>query len=223
MSKNAVELVQNKKSLELLQLTFLGSKAKHSLETYSRPEQTKSFPQGGKIQNGDTRNHQDLPPTRGVGYLNRFEGCLLPYTNTGTIQKISESSHPGSDIPVNGTAIRFVHSIHRVHCSGKGGETDGHTQGYKDPPVPRRLVGESQVPPSLFPAYIGSSKNVSGTRLAGESTEIRAGAQTSLRLCRLPVRPQIQSDLHQTVGRTFNKKYWHCYPNRLVQSSNSCL
>ena len=50
------------------------------METYCRYEQTKSLPQGGEIQNGDTRNHQDILPSRGVGYLNRFQGCLLPYT-----------------------------------------------------------------------------------------------------------------------------------------------
>ena len=33
--------------------------------------------------------------------------------------------------------------------------------------------------------------NVSATGLAGELTEIRAGAQTRLRFCRLPVRPQV--------------------------------
>ena len=61
----------------------------------------------------------------------------LPYTNTGTIQEISEISHPSSDIPVQGTAIRIVHSTHGVYCDSKGGKTDGHTGGYKDPPVPR--------------------------------------------------------------------------------------
>ena len=64
------------------------------------------------------------------------KGSLLPYTNTGTVQEISEISCPGSNIPVQSTAIWFVHST-QVHCSSKGGETDGHTQGYKDPPVPR--------------------------------------------------------------------------------------
>ena len=54
--------------------TFLGSKTTQPLETYSRSEQTKSF--------GD---HQDHPPTMGVGYLNRFQGRLLPYTNTGAV------------------------------------------------------------------------------------------------------------------------------------------
>ena len=166
----------------LLQPTFLGSKTTQPLETYSRSEQTKLF--------GD---HQDPPPTRGVGYLNRFQGSLLPYTYTGTIQEIPEISHPRSGIPDQGPAIRFVHSTHGVHCDTKGGETDGYTQGFKNPPVPRRLVGESQIPPGLSPTYTGTSKNVSAPGLAGELREIGAGAQTRLRFCRLPVRPQVWS------------------------------
>ena len=59
MDKDAVEPVQIS---GLLQPTFFGSKIRQPLETYSRSEQTKPF--------GD---HQDLPPTRGVGYLNRFQ------------------------------------------------------------------------------------------------------------------------------------------------------
>ena len=55
-------------------------------------------------------DHQDLPPTRGVGYLNRFQGHLLPYTYTGSIQEIPEISHPMSGIPVQGPAIWFVNS-----------------------------------------------------------------------------------------------------------------
>ena len=130
----------------LLQLTFLGSKTTQPFEAYSRSEQTKPF--------GD---HQDLPPTRVVGYLNRLQGRLLPYTYTGTIQEIPEISHPRSGIPVQGPAIRFAHSTHGVHCDTKGGETDGYTQGFKNPPVPR-LVGESQIPPGLSPTYTRTSK-----------------------------------------------------------------
>ena len=163
------------------------------METYIRSEQIESFPQGGEIQNGDTGNHQNIPLTRGVGHLNRFQGRLLPYTNTGTVQKISQISCSGSDLPVHGSVFWFVHSSLGVHCSSKRGETDGHTQGYKDPPVPRRLVGEGQIPPGLSPAYSGSSKNMSGTRLDGEFGKVRAGTQTDLRFCRLPVRPQGRS------------------------------
>ena len=48
-----------------------------------------------------------------------------------------EISHPRSGIPVQGPAIRFVHSAIGVHRDTKGGEIDGHTQGFKKPPVPR--------------------------------------------------------------------------------------
>ena len=58
----------------------------------------------------------------------------------------------------------------------------------QNPPVPRRLVGESQVPPNLSPAYPNSSENVSRPRLVGKCGEIRAGAQTG----RLPVRSQVR-------------------------------
>ena len=111
----------------IFQPTIFSPKAQQ-VETYIRSEQTESFPQGEEIQNGDTGNHQDIPPTRGVGHLNRFQGHLLPYTNTGTIQEIPETSYPGSDIPIQSTSFRSVHSTHGVHCSSKGGETDGCTQ-----------------------------------------------------------------------------------------------
>ena len=170
------------------QPTIFGAQIQQHVETYTRSEQFKPISQGSKVQSGDTGNHQNLSPTRGVGYLNR----LLPHSNTGIIQEISEISRPGSDIPVQSTDIRFVHSTHGVHCSTKGGETDFHTQGCKDPPIPRRLVGESQIPPNLSPAYTGSSNNVSTVRLAGDFREIRARTKTSLRFCRLPVRPQVR-------------------------------
>ena len=38
------------------------------MEAYTRSEQTKSIPQGGEIQNGDTGNHQNIPPTGGVDH-----------------------------------------------------------------------------------------------------------------------------------------------------------
>ena len=101
-----------------------------------------------------------------------------------------------------------------VHCSCKGGETDGHTQGYKNPPVPRRLVREGQIPPDLSPAHPRSSENIPRTRLAGECRKIRTGTKANLRFCGIPVRPQ---------GRTFRTKYYKFYHYRLVQSSSSCL
>ena len=174
----------------VFQLTISSPKAQQQMEANTGPKQTKPFPQGGKVHNGDTGNHQNIPPTRGVGHLSRFQRCLLPHTNTRTIQEIPTIPCPGPDLSVQSTALWSVHIAHGVHCVSKGGETDGHTPGYKDPPVPRRLVGESQVLSNLSPAHPKLSPNMPGTRLGGEFREIRTGTQTGLRLCRLPVRPQ---------------------------------
>ena len=76
-------------------------------------------------------------------------------------------------------------------CYSKGSETDGITQACKDPPVPGQLVSESQIPPSLSPAYSRISRNLSEVRSAGELGEIRPGPQTSLQLHRLRVRAEL--------------------------------
>ena len=68
----------------VFQPTISSPKTQQQMEANTRPKQAKPFPQGGKIQNGDTGNHQNFPPTRGVGHLSRFQRCLLPHTNTGT-------------------------------------------------------------------------------------------------------------------------------------------
>ena len=140
---------------ELSQPAIFGPKTKQQVETYLGSKPSESFPQGGKIQNGDAGNHQDFPTTRGMGHLNRLQGRLFPHTNTGTVQEISEISCSGTDVSIQGTALRSVHSSLGVHSSSKRGETDGHAPKYKDPPVPGRLVGESHIPSGLSPAYSG--------------------------------------------------------------------
>ena len=176
----------------VLQPTVFSSKIQQQVEANTGSKQFKRFPQSGKVQDGDTGNHQNIPPARRVGHLSRLQRCLLSHTDTGTIQKISTFSCPGPDLPVQSIAFRPFHSAHGVHCISQRGETDGHTQGYKNPPVPRRLVGESQIPTPLSPTHPTPGQDVPEPRLAGESREIRTGTQTSIRLRRLPVRPQVR-------------------------------
>ena len=175
----------------VFQPTFSSSQTQQQMETNSGSEQIKPIPQSGEIQNGNTGNHPNIPPTRGVGHLSRLQRRLLPHTNTGTIQEIPQISYPGPDLPIQGTTLWSVHSSHGIYGSGQRSETAGLTQGYKDPPVPRRLVGQSQIPPNLSPSHPNYGQDVPGSGLAGELRQIRTGAQTGLQLRRLPVRPQV--------------------------------
>ena len=196
---------------------ILGPKTQQQVETYLGPEQIKSLPQGGKLQNGDTGNHQDIPPTRRVGNVHRLQGRLLPHTHTGTVPEILEISRPGQDIPVQSPSFRALNSTHGVHCNSQRGKANGNTQGYKDPPVPRRLAGESPFLPGLPPTHSRTCTIMSKFRLAGEFGKIGVGAQAGFQLRRLPVRPQFRSGPTDTgpVAQPTRENFKHNLPTDL--------
>ena len=188
MNKNAIELVHKHNSLGFFNRLFLVPKPNNKWRPILDLSNLNLFLKAEKFK-------METPETirtslqQGEWVTSR---CLLPHSNTGTIQEILEISCPGPDLPVQSTSFRFINSAHGVHCNSKGGETDGHTQGYKDPPVPRRLVGENHLPPALSRAYTGPSNSVPEIGLAGEHGKVRTGTEASFQLCRLPVRPRVR-------------------------------
>ena len=191
----------------VLQPTIPGSQTQQQMEANPRFEQSKSFSQNRKIQDGDSGNHQNLSPTRRVGNLHRLQGSIFPHSQTGTVKEILEISRPRTDLSVQSSPFRSIHSSHGVHCHSKGGKTYGHSEGYKDPPIPRRLVGESHIPPGLSPTYTGPSTTVQTFRLAGEHRKVGIGTQASFQLRRLPIRPPVRSGPTDTgqVGKPTGK------------------
>ena len=145
----------------VLQPAFFGTQTQQPVETYPGPEHPEHLPKHRVVQNGDPRDNKNLLTDRGVGHLHRLQGRILPHTNSQSVQEVH--AFPGSVLPVQRPTLWSVHSTHGVHSGGQTGQIDGFTEGYKNPPVPRRLVGESHITPNL---YLGSS--LSRTRLAGE-------------------------------------------------------
>ena len=125
-----------------------------------------------------------------MGHIHRFQRRILPYTNSQSVQEVHAFSSPGSVLSVQSPTLWSIHSSHGVHSGGQGGQTHGTSEGYKDPPVPRRLAGESLYPRHLSPAYTNLSDPLSGTRVAGKQGKVRTGSQTGFQLRRLPVRPE---------------------------------
>ena len=173
-----------------LQPAIFGTQTQQPVETYPGPEHLEHLPKHRVVPNGDPRDNKNLPTARGVGHLHRLKGCILPYTNSQSVQEVHVFSHPGSVPPVQSPTLWPVHSTYGVHSGGQRGQTNGFTEGYKNPPVPRRLVGESYIPPNLSPAYTDLGSSLSRTRLTGEQGEVRTGPKTGFQLSRLPVRPQ---------------------------------
>ena len=185
MSKNAVELVKNKKSLGFFNRLFLVSKPNNKWRPILDLSKLNLFLKAEKFK-------METPETIRTSLQQGEWVTSIDLKDAYFHIPIQEQSR--SDIPIQSSAFWSIHSALWFHCCNKGGETDGHTQGYKNPPVPRGLVGESQVPSSLSPAYPGPIETLSRPRLAGEFRKVRTGTKADLRFCMLPVQPQGRSD-----------------------------
>ena len=160
------------------------------METDPGPEHLEHLFKHRVIQDGDPRDNKNLPTGRGVGHIHRFQRRILPHTNSQSVQEVHAFSPPGSVLPVQSPSLWPVHSPHGIHSGVQRGQTHGTSEGYNDPPVPRRLAGESLYPRHLSPAYSNPSHTVPGTRVAGEQGKVRTGPTAGLQLRRLPVRPE---------------------------------
>ena len=163
-------------------------------------EQIKQLSENTNFQNGDPRDHTDLSPDRRVGDLHRFQRRVLPRTHKQSVKEVHAFSHPRQDISIQSTSLWPVHSSHGVHSDSQRGQVASHETGYKDPPVPRRLVGQGQVPPGLSSTDTESSNTLHGPGMVSEPRKIGTGTKTSFQLRRLPVR--LETGQSQTHPRT---------------------
>ena len=125
------------KFIGVLQPAIFGTQTQQPVETHPRPEHLEHLFKHRVIQDGDPRDHKNLPPSRGVGHIHRFQRCILPYTHSQSVQEVHALSPPGSVLPVQSPSLWPFHSSHGLHSGGQRDQTHGTSEGYKDPPVPR--------------------------------------------------------------------------------------
>ena len=110
----------------VLQQTIFSPKTKQKMETYTGPELSQSIPQGRKIQNGNPGNNTNLTTSRGVGYVHRLQGRLLPHTHSQSVQEILEVSCPRPNLSVQSPTLWSINSPLRVHCHNQRGQNSWH-------------------------------------------------------------------------------------------------
>ena len=152
----------------VLQPVIPCTKAQQPVASHLGSEQTEQIFENTVLQNGDTRDNTNLPPGRGVGDLHWLQGRILPYTNKQPVQEVYAFSDSGQNLPIQSITLWPVHSPHGVHCDSQRGEMASNETGYKDPPVPRWLVGQSYIPPGLSSTNPNPSNPLSRIGLASE-------------------------------------------------------
>ena len=146
LSKNAIERVENVKSLGVLQSPVPSTQASPTVEASHRPKQAQHFSTRRKVQNGNSRIHQDLPDSRGVGIVDRSVGRLPTHPHPPKLKEIPKVLLQVTGVPVHLPPIRTSHSPPGLYNDCKGSETNGPLQRTQTSPIPGRLT--DQVPVS---------------------------------------------------------------------------
>ena len=103
-----------------------------------------------------------------MGDLAGFQRRILSHPYSPPVEEVHEILSQQTSVPVHCPSLRVGHSSSRVHQDSQGGETYGSEQGYKNPPVPRRLVTESPFEGNWSPSYPSSVVSLPRTGLAGQ-------------------------------------------------------
>ena len=173
-----------------LQPAIFGTQTQQPVETYPGSEHLEHLFEHRVIQEGDPRDNKNLRTGRGVGHFHRLQRRVLPHTYSQSVQEVHALSPPGSVLPIQSPTLWPLHSSHGVHSGSQRGQTHGTAEGYKDPPVPRRLVGECLLPQNLYPTYTDLGSSLPRSRLASEQGKVKTGSKTGFQLHRLPVRSE---------------------------------
>ena len=119
---------------------------------------------------------------RRVSHVHRFRNACFPYTHTKPFKKdiwvfMYRPNIPDQALGLSTALLDFTVETKR--------STVGLTDGYKNRPVPKQLVGPGPIPPNLSPTYTNTGRSLSRPRSAIKHGKIRTGPQASLRLGRL--------------------------------------
>ena len=124
-----------------------------------------------------------------MGHIAGFQRCLLPYSHQPKVEEVSQVSSARSNLPVQGSAVWPSDGSFGIYKGGEGGETDGPVQGYKDPPVPRRLVASSSLSGDLCKPNPDPDGSVPAVGVGSQFTKVGTCSPTGVQLCRLSFRP----------------------------------
>ena len=173
----------------LFQQTIHCPQTKSKMAANPRPQCAEQVSERQNFQDGNPGNNKALPSARGVGNLAGFQRRLLPHPCSQPVQEVPPVPFSKSDLSVPGTSLWPIRTSYGVHGSGQRSKADGSIPGYKNPPVPRRLVDSSPHQRILPSGHPVSSRPLSVPLLGDKLTEIGVGPNSSVRVRRLQIRP----------------------------------
>ena len=131
---------------QVLQSPVFSPQTSPKVEASNRFKQAQHFSTCRKVQNGNSRVHQDLPDSRGMSIVDRSVRCLPSHPYPPKLKEIPKVLPQVTGVPVHLSSFRTIHSPPGLYNDCKGSEANGPLQRTQTSPIPGRLA--DQVPVS---------------------------------------------------------------------------
>ena len=211
--------MENVKSLRVLQSPVSSPQASPKVEASHRLKQAQQFSTRRKVHNGNSRVHQDLPDSRGMGIVDRPIRRLPSHPHPPTLKEIPKVLLQVAGVPVHLPSIRTSHSPPGLYNDCKGSEANGPLQRTQTSPIPGRLADQVPVSGGSPSEHSGSGRPNPVLGVDNKSGEIRTKTNSGVfvRGLRIPSRfspcKTHSREMAQTSGfdpTTQVKTCFHC-------------
>ena len=173
----------------VLQSPVSCTQASPKVEAGNRPQQAQHFFTCRKIQDGNSRVHQDLPDSRGMGSVDRSVGRLPSHPHPSSLTEIPKILPQVSGVPVHIPTLRTGHSPPGLYHDCKGGEAHGPVQGSQTTPIPGRLADQVSVAGGSHSEHSGGGRSNPILGMDHQSGQIRTESHSGVFVRGLRVSP----------------------------------
>ena len=148
--------------------------AKERVETvkFLGPKQAQHLPTCRKVQNGNTRVHQDLSDSRGMGVVDRTIRRLPSHSHPPKFKEVPKVLPQVTGVPVHLPSLWAPHDPTGLYIDCKGSEADGPDKGNQTSPEPGQLAYQGAVSERSTSEHSDSGRPDSVLRVDNKSGEI---------------------------------------------------
>ena len=121
---------------QVLQLPVSCTQASPKVEASNRLKQAQHFFTCRKVQNGNSRVHQNLPDSRGMGVVDRPIRRIPSHPHPPKLKEIPKVLPQVTGVPVHLSSIWTGHSPSSLYNDCKGSKANGPHKGTQTSPIP---------------------------------------------------------------------------------------
>ena len=196
------------------------------MEASHRLQQAQYLSTRRKVQNGNSRVHQDLPDSRGMGIVDRPIGCLPSHPHSSKLKEIPKILQQVSGVPVHLPPFRTGHSIPGLYNDRKGSQAHGPLQRTQTSPIPGRLADQVPVSGGSASEHSGGGRSNRVLGMDHKSRKIRTEPHSGVFVHGLRLPPRFSPckthsrEMAQTSGFDPMPQVKTCFDCKMFDVSN---